>query len=174
MSGPGVTALVLSGWLIAPQIKVFGKLDLSVYSEATFHRATEVEVVTHNVRNEKGRLATAFYLLLHILYCMPYGTVTVFPARVTAVCACSLPLTVAPVPRVIAVLSSNMPSKCAVVPMFVPPETTQKTFWGSTPTKIIFVAAVWLRIPAIWKIKTSVAEPVMVLSPVRLTPLVQV
>src|SRR5450759_2602671 len=36
-------------------------------SATTFHRGMVVPVSTHNVHNEKGRLATAFYSLLHIL-----------------------------------------------------------------------------------------------------------
>ena len=55
------------GSLIAPKLKVFGKLNLIVGSEATSHIGMVVQVCTHIVLNEKGRLATAFYLLaLHL------------------------------------------------------------------------------------------------------------
>src|ERR1039457_613451 len=57
----GLPGLLTSGEAIAMQA-----LRLRC-SAATFHRGMVVPVSTHNVHNEKGRLATAFYSLLHIL-----------------------------------------------------------------------------------------------------------
>src|SRR5665811_455106 len=105
--------------------------------------------------NKKGRLATAFHLLLYITSCMPYGIgfVTV-PFKVTAACASSLPFTVEPVPVVIAVPDSITPSMCAGdPPMVAPPPTCQKMFLAfALPPKRTIAAAAVVRVPGIWTV----------------------
>src|SRR4029077_2763213 len=94
--------------------------------------------------------------------CCCYCT-TVLPARVTAVCANSLPFAVAPVFRVIAVCDITTPSRCAVVPMLTTPATCHTTFCANAPpVRITLVADAWVRPPAIWKIQVSFAPPLSV------------
>src|ERR1022692_745868 len=90
----------------------------------------------------------------------PYGAVTAFCSRVTAVCANSLPFADAPVFMAIMVFVSITPSACAVVPMATLPEVCQKMFLGTAPPfRIILVALAWVRVPAIWNIQTALEPP---------------
>lgn len=81
---------------------------------------------------KKGRLATAFLPCLHNDYLMSYGTVTVAASRVTAVCANSLPFTVAFVPTAMFVFANITPAILVVAPavptMLTVRAGTQKTF----------------------------------------------
>src|SRR6185436_13692827 len=89
-----------------------------------------------------------------------YGCTTALPARVTCVCANSRPFTDAPVPSVICVFPSTMPSMCEVVPRLTMPATCQTMFCGSAPplSTTRFAEAID-RPPAIWKIQVSLALP---------------
>jgi hypothetical protein len=78
------------------------------------------------------------------------GWTTVFPSRVTAVCASSLPLIDAPVWNEIAVADRMTPLNCAVVPTSAL-VTCQKTFLGSARRHDVRGAAE-LRSCATWKI----------------------
>src|SRR5690242_16587970 len=92
-----------------------------------------------------------------------YFCTTVLPARVTDVCAISLPFTEAPVWSVIDVWESTMPSMCAVVPMSTTPAACQNTFCAwAPPESTTFAAEDWVTPPAIWKIQTSLAPPLSV------------
>src|SRR5690242_16911317 len=123
---------------------------------------------------EGGRLATASWCCSMLCTACPtkqalrwccYYCTTALPARVTAVCANSLPLADAPVCSVIDVCESTTPSKCAVVPTSTTPKTCQMTFWTSAPpVRMTLVADASVTPCAIWKIQTSFAEPLRVTS----------
>src|ERR1041385_1444382 len=92
-----------------------------------------------------------------------YGWVTAFICKVTAVCANSRPVTLAPVARVMPVAPSTMPSKCAVVPIATTPAACQNTFPAcAPPVRITLVAEAWVIPPATWKIQTSFGPPLSV------------